>query len=139
MLNLLFSIVNFPIKTFALLKSALTYHITDTEQTWLLEYEDQAVTVKQTIDNEDKLFAYQELISISHDLIHSIIFQAGLIGLFILALIIFSLIKPRLILHPLVLVFFTACVLFAIHIYHQLAVLRIHAENLRYYFLLFTT
>ncbi|MER2106314.1 MAG: hypothetical protein ABS949_05200 [Solibacillus sp.] len=139
MLKLLFSIITFPITAFLLLKSTLTYQMTITEQTWLIEYRDQSVTVRQSIDNEAQLLAFQELIALSHSLIHSIIFQASLIGLFILTIIIFCIVKPRLVIHPATLIFFLASVVFTIHIYQQLAVLRIHTENLRYYFLLFTT
>lgn len=122
----------------AVSESALSYKFTITDQKWLLEHEQQAVEIMQTPDNEMPLLAYQHLIYAANDLWRSVALEASLIGLFVVALILFSIIKPRLILHPVMLILFLPCILFALHIYQQLALLRIHAENLRYYFLLLT-
>lgn len=119
--------------------SALGYTVTVTDDTWMLAHEDQVIQVIQTSENEAELDAYAALIYIANDLLQSISLQATFIGLFILTLIFFCIMKPRFIFQPLTLICFILCVLFAIHIYDQLASLRIHAENLRYYFLFFST
>lgn len=142
MLTLLFSmlvLLNGANTANALSESALTYKFTVAEHNWLLVHEEQAVEVMQTVENESELLAYQELIYTAKDLVNSIVLQASLIGLFILALIIFCIIKPSLIFRPLMLTFFVACIIFGVHIYNQLAILRIHSDNLRYYFLLLTS